>query len=338
MECGLPNQKYPVAEGWDSDDFESSFASMRCLVLGGGGFIGINLSNALARCGAQVHAYGRSILVSGGLMPSVQWTTADIANRQGLAAAIETADYVFHLASSSTPSSANADPIADLTSNLIATLGVLEICRVRPVRRVIFVSSGGTIYGPTNKMPVPETSPTDPISAYGIHKLAAEKYLALYHHLYGLDYVVLRAANPYGPMQLARKNQGVVAAFIQRALSDEPIEIWGSGEIIRDFIYIDDLIRALLMAAVHSGPSRLFNVGSGVGIPINVIVDNIEQMLNRGPLRRIHRSSRAADVPVNVLDIRRICDEMNWTPKVQWINGLSKTIAWMIRYHGSAQG
>jgi UDP-glucose 4-epimerase len=263
-------------------------------------------------------------------MPGVRWTAADFADRQTLAAAIETADFIFHLASSSTPSSANADPIADVNANLIGTLGLLEICRVRPVRRIIFISSGGTVYGVTTVTPVLETTPTDPITAYGIHKVAIEKYLALYRHLYGLDYVVLRVANPYGPMQLSRKNQGVVASFIQRALAAEPVEIWGSGEVVRDFVYIDDVVRALLMAAVHDGPSRLFNVGSGQGMSINAIANDIEHVLGRGPLQRIHRPARAADVPVNVLDISRIQKEMNWVPRVEWLDGLRATIAWAI--------
>src|SRR5215210_3221929 len=250
----------------------SAFASTRCLVLGGGGFLGINLSNALALAGAQVHAYGRSLSVPDSLLPSVRWTAADFADRQTLATAIESVDYVFHLVSSSTPSSANADPIADVNANLVATLGLLEICRVRPIKRLVFVSSGGTVYGVPQAVPIPETAPTDPVSAYGIHKIAIEKYLALYHRLYQLDYVVLRVANPYGPMQLARKNQGVIAAFLKHALGSEPIEIWGDGGVVRDFVYVDDVVRAMMMAAVHLSASRVFNVGSGAGMSLNDVL------------------------------------------------------------------
>jgi UDP-glucose 4-epimerase len=313
-----------------------SFASARCLVLGGGGFLGINLSNALALAGAQVHAYGRSLSLAGSLVPSVRWTTADFADRQTLATAIESVDYVFHLVSSSTPSSANADPIADVNANLVATLGLLEICRVRPIKRLVFVSSGGTVYGVPQAVPISETAPTDPVSAYGIHKIAIEKYLALYHRLYQLDYVVLRVANPYGPMQLARKNQGVIAAFLQHALADEPIEIWGTGEVVRDFVYVDDVVRALTMAAVHQSASRVFNVGSGAGISLNTVLDSIEHVLDRGAVQRIYKSGRLTDVPVNVLDIRRIKDEMGWTPLIQWEDGLRRAASWMRRFEAGA--
>lgn len=312
-----------------------AFESTRCLVLGGGGFIGINLSNALAHAGAHVHAYGRSITIPGALSPSIRWSAADFSDRQNLAAAIETADYVFHLASSSTPANANVDPIADVKTNLIATLGMLELFRNWPARRLIFVSSGGTVYGPSDETPIPETAPTNPISAHGIHKVAIEKYLALYRHLYGLDYIVLRVSNPYGPMQLARKNQGVIAAFIQRALANEPIEIWGNGESIRDFIYVDDVVAALMSAALHKGTSRLFNVGSGVGMSVNSIVDSLERALKRGQLRRIHHKSRLVDVSVNVLDIQLIEEEMGWSPRVSWDVGLPKTISWMRRFRSN---
>jgi UDP-glucose 4-epimerase len=310
-------------------DLAAAFASARCLVLGGGGFIGTNLSNALAGFGAQVHAYGRRLAWPGSLAPGVRWTAADFADQTSLAAAVENSDFIFHLASSSTPASANADPIADVADNLITTLHFLEICRARPVRRVVFVSSGGTVYGTTSQNPIPETATTDPISAYAVHKLTIEKYFALYRHLCGLDYLILRVANPYGPMQIARKNQGVVAALMKRALAGEPIEIWGSGEVVRDFVYVDDVVRALLLAALHSGPSRLFNVGSGAGVSINKVIDDVERLAGQGPLRRVHMPSRAVDVPVNVLDISRIRDEVGWAPEVEWLDGLRRTMTWM---------
>jgi UDP-glucose 4-epimerase len=298
-------------------------------VLGGGGFIGTNLSNALAGFGAQVHAYGRRQAWPSSLAPSVRWTTADFADQTNLTAAVEGADFIFHLANSSTPAGANSDPVTDVTDNLVTTLNFLEICRVQPVRRIVFISSGGTVYGAASQNPIPETATTDPISAYAIHKLTIEKYFALYRHLYGLDYLILRVANPYGPMQIARKNQGVVAALMKRALAGDPIEIWGSGEVIRDFIYIDDVVRALLMAAMHPGPSRLFNVGSGAGLSINTVIDDVERVAGRGPLRRLYMPSRAVDVPVNVLDISRIRDEMGWTPEIEWLDGLRRTMNWM---------
>jgi UDP-glucose 4-epimerase len=312
-------------------NLRTALAGSRCLVLGGGGFIGANLSNALAEIGAHVHAYGRRLTYSSSLAPGIRWSSADFRDRPTLAAAMETADFIFHLASASTPTSANADPVADVSDNVITTLHLLEICRRQRSGRIIFISSGGTVYGVSSKIPIPETAPTNPISAYGIQKLAVEKYLALYNHLYGLDYRVLRVANPFGPLQLASKNQGLVAALMRRALKNEPIEIWGSGEVVRDFIYIDDVVRAVMMAAVHEGPSRLFNVGSGVGKTVNSVIDDVERAVNQRRLQRIYLESRSVDVPVNVLDIRLIVSEVGWVPEVTWTDGLRKTLEWMER-------
>jgi UDP-glucose 4-epimerase len=131
-------------------------------------------------------------------------------------------------------------------------------------------------------------------------------------------------------MQLARKNQGVVAALMARALANEPIEIWGSGDVVRDFVYIDDVVRALLLAATHAGPFRIFNVGSGAGTSIAQVIDDIERVIDRGPLRRLHLESRSVDVPVSVLDIALIRKEMGWTPETEWWDGLQRTMKWML--------
>ncbi len=129
----------------------------------------------------------------------------------------------------------------------------------------MFVSSGGTVYGIPAHVPIAEEAPTDPISAYGVSKLAVEKYLGLYRHLHGLDYAVLRLANPFGACQDPDRRQGVVAALVQAVLDGRPVEIWGDGRVVRDFIYAPDAAEAIAMAASLAGPVRVLNVGSGVG-------------------------------------------------------------------------
>ena len=183
------------------------------------------------------------------------------------------------------------------------------------------------------RVPIPEDAPTDPISAYGISKLAAEKYLGLYRHLYGLDYRVLRIANPYGPFQTAVRRQGIVAAMIEKALARETFEIWGTGEVVRDFVHVDDVVDAFAEMIEHSGLPRVFNVGCGVGRTVNAVVSDVERALGRGKLSVTYKPGRAADVPVNVLDIALIGRETGWRPRTSWLDGLRATAEWIARPH-----
>ena len=243
-------------------------------------------------------------------------------------------EFIFHLVSGSLPESSNRDPAADVTANILPTLHLLEVCRVSEVRKVIFASSGGTVYGVPSQVPIPETATTDPIAAYGISKLAIEKYLALYRHLHGLDFAVLRIANPFGPFQMGHRKQGVIAALIQKALAGETLEIWGTGEVVRDFVYIDDVVEALTTAALGNSDHRLFNVGHGAGRSINTIIADIEQALGRGELPKIYKAGRPTDVPINVLDISLIREELGWQPRSDWAESLKRTIDWMIAQNG----
>lgn len=301
----------------------------RCLVLGGGGFLGTNLCRALLERGAHVQAFGRSKSFPAAIDERVIWTSGEFTDVVALAKAVEGQDIVFHLIGGSIPESSNRDPAADLVMNTLATTHLLDICRGEKVRKVIFVSSGGTVYGVPARVPISEAEPTDPISAYGISKLATEKYLALYRHLYGLNYQIFRLANPYGRYQSPHRKQGVVAALIYRALAGEPLEIWGTGDVTRDFIHVTDAIEALLEGVDYTGPHRVMNVGSGVGRTVADVVRDIESVLGGNALRREYREGRAADVPVNVLDIALITRETNWRPRVTWSDGLRDTIDWI---------
>lgn len=236
-----------------------------CIVLGGGGFLGTNLCRRLAASGARTRAFGRQCHFPAAL-EGVEWYQGDFSDPVTLASAIGGHDVVFHLIHGTTPQSANLDMAEDLKQTVVSTLALLEISRSVGVKRVVFVSSGGVLYGPTAPIPTPEVAPTDPITAYGISKLAIEKYFGLYEHLHGLDYRILRVANPIGPFQVPRKNQGVVAALISRALDNDTIEIWGDGSTVRDYVFVDDVIDALeavrsIRAASASSTSAPGRVG-----------------------------------------------------------------------------
>lgn len=300
-----------------------------CVVLGGGGFIGTNLCRRLLMSGHRVRAFGRHCHFPNDLR-GVEWYQGDFCDPDSVAAAIETFDVVFHLVHGAMPQAANLAMATDVQRNVIPAIILLELCGKLGVKRVIFSSSGGTVYGRPQQIPTPELAPTEPICAYGISKLAVEKYLVLFEHLHSLDYRVLRIANPFGPYQIAWKGQGFIAAAVSRALSGEPIELWGDGSVVRDFIFIDDVIDAFEAALGDTSDNRVFNIGTGEGRRLDDVLATIETLLAvKLNLRRM--PGRSLDTPVSIVAIDRARDVLNWTPRTPFETGLAQTIEWTQR-------
>lgn len=303
---------------------------MHCLLLGGGGFIGAAVADELLSAGASVRILERSEVqppqhrVS---HPSVEWMTGNFLDQGDIARAVAGVDAVFHLVSTTLPKSSNDDPVFDIQSNVGGTLHLLNQMVKNDVKRIVFASSGGTVYGAPEHMPIREDHPTNPLVSYGIAKLTIEKYLALYRRQYGLEPVVLRVANPYGWGQRLGVAQGVVGEFIKRALSGERIDIWGDGSVVRDYLYVSDVARAFRLAVDYQGAETLFNIGSGVGTSLNDLIASIEVILGHS-IERKYSIGRSFDVPVSVLDISRARRELGWVPEVDLASGLQKTVAW----------
>lgn len=303
---------------------------MQAVVVGASGFIGSHLVDGLLAAGYRVKALARHLpgLISPVAQANPALTLSPLSMGDGLALqeAMEGAELVFHLASGSLPQSSNRDPQADVQVNLLGALKVLEAARQAQVQRLVMVSSGGTVYGVPQQVPIPETHPTEPTCSYGICKLAIEKYVALYSQLHGLDGLVLRVANPYGERQRLEATQGVVPVFLGKALRGEPLQIWGDGSTVRDFLHISDVVAALLAVARYSGEERLFNVGSGEGLSLNQLVDLLGSELQR-PLAVEYLPARGFDVPTNVLCIERAQRCLGWSPQVPVAEGLHRLCA-----------
>ena len=198
----------------------------RCLVLGGSGFMGSHLVELLADRGWEVRGFSQSAAYWQPAAASrVTWVAGDFRDPKAVTDAVKGCDYVYHLVGATNPASSNRDVIFDAETNLIPTLRLLETCVRTKVRRIIFSSTGGQIYGATGRSPISEDHPTEPRSSYGIIKLTTEKYLELFHRVHGLITLVLRVANCYGPRLPVAGEQGVVGSFLDRLHRGEPIEV-----------------------------------------------------------------------------------------------------------------
>lgn len=286
-----------------------------CLVLGGKGFIGSHLVEGLQKAGHRVSVFDR---------PQEFLDPADLAR------ALPGHEVLFHLISTTVPQDSNDDPAGDIQANIAGTARLLELCRAHAPRRIVFISSGGTVYGVPRATPIPETHSTEPICSYGIGKLAIEKYLHLNQVLHGLDYRILRVANAYGERQRTDRAQGAVAAFLERALRGDKISIWGDGSVVRDYVYVGDIVQAFLRVLDYAGERRIFNIGSGAGTSLNELVRQIGALAGRAPAVE-HTPARRFDVPANVLDISLARRELGWQPRTPFADGLRRTYEWMRR-------
>lgn len=304
---------------------------MKIAVFGGGGFIGSAICDRLLQDMHQLRVFERPRIEPYRVFNTgeeVEWITGDLMSLNDVTNAVEGVDVVLHLVSTTLPKSSNDDPIYDAQSNLVATLQLLQAMVHKCVPRVVFISSGGTIYGNPKYLPIDEEHPTEPRVSYGVTKLAIEKYLLMYQEVYGIKVSILRVANPYGERQRIETAQGAVGVFLSKAIRNQPIEIWGDGEIIRDYLYVGDVADAFARAVSYNGAKSIFNISSGNGVSLNELIKCIENVLNREVIRD-YKPRRAFDVPVSVLDNSLILQEMGWKPEVSLHEGISRSAAWI---------
>jgi UDP-glucose 4-epimerase len=301
---------------------------MNILVLGGNGFIGSHVVDELLGAGHKVSVFGRRHEVWRKPLSAVNYYLGDFSNIPLLAEALQGVDVVMHLISTTVPSTSNLDPIADIQGNLESTMRLLQVMVSVNVKRIIFLSSGGTVYGIPSVLPVPETHPLDPICSYGVVKVAIEKYLGMFEHLHGLRPLIIRASNPFGPRQGHEGVQGVVSTFMQKILLGEKVTIWGDGSTKRDYLYVTDLARFCRLAA-ESEQTGVFNAGSGTGLTLNELARMIEAVSGK-TLNIEYKAGRAFDVREIVLNIGKAEKLLNWRPEIDLQQGLSLQYDWMI--------
>jgi UDP-glucose 4-epimerase len=300
---------------------------MKIAIFGGGGFIGSAIADRLLRDRHAIRIFERPRVepyrrFSGD--EDVEWIAGDFMSVHDVDQALDRVDVVLHLISTTLPRGSNDDMVYDVESNLVATLQLLGAMVAKRVHKIVFISSGGTVYGNPTYLPIDENHPTEPLVSYGVTKLAIEKYLLLHQHLHGIKANILRVANPFGQRQRVETAQGAVAAFLSKAMRGQPVEIWGDGTVTRDFIYVSDVAEAFARAVEYEGGWSVFNIGTGIGTSLNELIDMVERVLGREVVRQ-YRPGRRFDVPVSILDSSLARRELGWEPRVTLDEGLALT-------------
>lgn len=304
---------------------------MKIVIFGGGGFIGSTIADRLLFHGHDLRIFERPRVApyrKFAKSERVEWMTGDFSSTHDVGDAITSMDVVLHLVSTTLPKNSNDDPIYDVQTNVVATLQMLNAMVAHNVHKIVFISSGGTVYGSPIYLPIDEKHPTDPLVSYGITKLTIEKYLRMYSHLHGIKSVVLRVSNPYGERQRIETAQGAVGVFLHNALKAIPINIWGDGSVTRDYIHVSDVANAFVKAVDYSGDKNFINISSGIGISLNSLIEMIKEVVGK-PVVVNYLPGRPFDVPSNVLSNHLAKAELNWTPSISMTEGIARTAEWM---------
>jgi UDP-glucose 4-epimerase len=299
---------------------------MRSCVIGGGGFIGRYLCEALAASGRDVLVLGRKPNIKF-IDRRIQYQAVDAADMNVLRPLLATCDEVVDMAYATVPKTSYSDPMFDLQSNLPRVVALMEELQHHShLRRFMVVSSGGTVYGHANRLPISEYAETEPVSPYGITKLTIERYALMYHRLHDLPLVVVRPANAYGHGQLPFMGQGFIATAMGNVLAGKAISVFGACGTVRDYVHAKDVASGMLAALEYGTNGAAYNIGSGVGRSNLDIIDLIRPLAMQAnlPMTVNHEEERKFDVAANVLNFGRLLSCSGWLPKVSMEEGLQE--------------
>lgn len=290
---------------------------MNILLIGGAGFLGLNIAIALRDVGYRVHISdikSESVLSTDLLLKNCSLYRIDGSNFQDVVQHINNYDIdcIIDLASNLIPSSSYSQYLHDLNFSMNTRLNLLGELASRGIK-YIFFSSGGAIYGNSNQHLLDEASPKNPISYYGLYKLHVEECISFFGRTRGLNYLIIRPSNPFGPYQDPAKNQGLIAVAIDKMKKNQPIEIWGDGSCVRDFIWVTDLAKAIVKLIEKDHWKETYNLGSGVGFSINHVLKIIQTFISNNS-QIIYSPSRSVDVKHVVLNINKIKSDIPFHP------------------------
>jgi UDP-glucose 4-epimerase len=298
----------------------------RILLVGGNGFIGRALGRRLVADGKEVHVLSRQVVP--GLQEGMVCHRGCQSEVAVVAPLLERCAAVVHLASTTTPGRSAHAPVLDAIENLVPLAGFLEILAAAGPKPVVFLSSGGAIYGNPASLPVSEDHPAQPLSYHAAGKIAAEAFFAAFARQTGTAPTILRAANVYGPGQSLQTGFGIVRTLLEKARSGEPLELWGSGEQLRDYLYIDDLVDACLRLVDAPEVVGTFNAGSGTGVSLLELVGIVRKVTGR-QIEASLRPERRVDVEAIYLECRKLSAAVGWAPQVPLEEGVGRAWAWL---------
>lgn len=307
-----------------------SLKSKRVVILGGAGFIGSNLSYRLVKEGASVKIFtraGRAIKNVSKILNDVELVYGDFMDEVALKKATADADYIIHLISTTFPGTSIDSGVYDIYSNLIPTIRLLEICKSSKGGRLIYASSGGTIYGEPKEQLITEDHPLNPKSMYGQSKKVIESYMNFFVKNSDVNIQTLRISNPFGPYQNPYGAQGVVATAFRCALNNSVFNVFGKGLTVRDYIFVDDVVEAMI-SSMKADKSHLVNISSGVGRSVLEVVESIQKISGR-EIKTKFIDQREGDVEVSILSNEKAAKVYNWRPKTNFEEGLLKTWQWI---------
>lgn len=298
------------------------------LVTGGAGFIGSHLVDALVADGVKVFIVDDlSTGNRANLNPGAEFFKVSIASPRFTKLVVTLKpEIIFHAAAQVNAPKSVRQPLADAQTNVMGTVRLIEAAAKAGVKKIVFSSTGGALYSDARWLPFKEEAPVEPLSPYGIAKRAAEMYLFFAQNIYGISCVALRYANVYGPRQNAKGEAAVIATFVNGLLHDIPVLIEGTGKNTRDFVYVDDVVAANILAA-QKNVTGVFNIGTGNKTSV-LTVFKILSKLTSTLVPECHIPARPADVEHSVLNVRKAKKVLGWTPKISLKEGLKRTIEW----------
>ena len=305
---------------------------IHCCIIGGTGFIGSHVVEKLLSQERQITVVGRNPVPSRILPEGVRYIAHDYGDLTFLMEVLKDVDEVINLAYATVPKTSSEDPIQDVLSNLPAAISLFKAASETSVRKLVLVSSGGTVYGKTKNVPISEDHPTNPISPYGITKLAIEKYAKMYNELKALPVVCVRPSNAFGEGQRPFTGQGFIATAIASILEQREISVFGEIGTIRDYIHVTDAANGIIAVLEHGIPGTCYNIGSGVGRSNQDVLDAVHPFAESAGLQvRVKRLPRRPfDVPVNVLDCTQLGKETGWRVTIPFKEGIERTWNWFL--------